>query len=161
MISHTGDLSENDLQAILKVVEKNAKANGDRSTVVKRLFSVLVESLQNLRAHGARGEHGGMATCVVVGMDPDFYYVNTGDPIENSLVKKLKGHVEHINSLSREDLRKLYMEVLSDGTRSAKGGAGLGLITIVLRSQNPIELNLEPIDAKFSYLKLRTCIARK
>lgn len=160
LISHTGDLSENDLQAILNSVERTAKENGDKPAVVKRFFSVMVESLQNLRAHGARSGNGSMSTCIVVGQGPEHYFVDSGDPIRNSDIPRLKAHVEKINAMARAELRAFYLEVLSDGSRSSKGGAGLGLITIALRSKNALGLVTEKINEEFSYLKLSFRVSR-
>lgn len=154
LISHTGDLSETDLQAILESIEKTGAESGDKPTVVKRLFSVMVESLQNLRAHGARSEQGTMATCVVVGVDEEHYLVDTGNPVAKNEVDGLKARIEKINVMERQELRAFYMNVLSDGSRSEKGGAGLGLITIVLRSMNPIEFAIDKINGEYCYLKL-------
>lgn len=161
LISHTGDLTESDLQTILDSIEKKAQKNRDKSSVVKRLFSVMVESLQNLRAHGARSEQGSMATCVVVGEDVNHYFVDTGNPISIDEVGRLKDRIEKINVLQREDLRALYMKVLADGSRSVKGGAGLGLITLVLRSKNPIVFGIDQINDEYCYLKLGFRIDRK
>lgn len=160
LLSHTGDLSESDLQAILNSIERTAKDNGDKPAVVKRFFSVMVESLQNLRAHGARSEQGGMATCIVVGQGDDCYYVDTGDPIKNEDVPRLQAHVEKINSMERPVLREFYMQVLANGSRSEKGGAGLGLITIALRSKNKLEMHIQPVDDHHSYLKFSFKVSR-
>jgi len=161
LISHTGDLSEADLQTILDSIEKTAIENGDKPAVVKRLFSVMVESLQNLRAHGARSEQGNMATCVVVGAEEGHYLVDTGNPVANDEVNDLKARIERINAMERLQLRAFYMKVLSDGSRSEKGGAGLGLITLVLRSKNPIEFAIDQINDEYGYLKLGFRIDRK
>ena len=161
LISHTGDLSETDLQMVLDSIENTARENGDKPAVIKRLFSVMVESLQNLRAHGARSEQGSMATCVVVGIEDGYYLVDTGNPITNDDVDGLKARIEKINAMDRQELRAFYMKVLSDGSRSEKGGAGLGLITLALRSKNPIEFGIDKINEEHCYLKLGFRIDRK
>ena len=161
LISHTGDLSESDLEAILNRIEKISKENDDPPAVIKRLFSVMVESLQNLRAHGERSVDGGMATCVVVGVTDEYYLVDTGNPINSKDVEAFRSKVEELNKLQRNDLRKLYLDVLSDGKRSDKGGAGLGMITISLRSKNQIEIQVAPVNGECSYLKLGFRIGRK
>jgi hypothetical protein len=62
--------------------------------------------------------------------------------------------LERVRSLNDADLKKEYLEVLSNGELSKKGGAGLGFITIDLKSNNNIELEFQPLNNEYSLFSM-------
>jgi ElaB/YqjD/DUF883 family membrane-anchored ribosome-binding protein len=76
--------------------------------------------------------------------------------IENEKIENLKKHLEKINSLDSEYLKKYYLEILEKGNISDKGGAGLGLIEMARKSGSKLEYDFSPVDEKYSYFYLQT-----
>ncbi len=54
----------------------------------------------------------------------------------------------------------MYMEVLSNGIMSNKGGAGLGFITMSLKSKNKLEYHAEEVSDKLYFLSLEITLDR-
>jgi hypothetical protein len=48
------------------------------------------------------------------------------------------------------------MDVLSNGELSAKGGAGLGFLTIALKSSNNIDFDFETLNKEYSLFSLQS-----
>ena len=48
-------------------------------------------------------------------------------------------------------LKEFYMDTLTDGQRSSKGGAGLGFITVAMKAKSKIEYTFETLNE--DYLK--------
>jgi hypothetical protein len=55
-----------------------------------------------------------------------------------------------VNDKDRDELKKLYVQTITNGKFSAKGGAGLGFIEMAKTSGNNLEFSFESIDETFS-----------
>ena len=69
-----------------------------------------------------------------------------------------------VNRLNKEDstgIKKIYLDTLTNGEISKKGGAGLGIITMAMKSKNKVLLNSLKIDNKFSLLTIEINLDKK
>jgi hypothetical protein len=74
----------------------------------------------------------------------------TSNPIRNDDINTLKGKIELVNNKDREELKNLYVQTITNGKFSVKGGAGLGFIEMAKTSGNNLQFSFEPIDDSFS-----------
>ncbi len=74
--------------------------------------------------------------------------VYAGNAVPNTTVKKLEERLKSIQSFSTFELKKQYMDVLTNGSLSEKGGAGLGFLTMALKAQ---EINFDFINLNNDY----------
>jgi hypothetical protein len=74
----------------------------------------------------------------------------TSNPVKNEDINVLKCKIELVNDKDREELKKLYVQTITNGKFSAKGGAGLGFIEMAKTSGNNLEFSFESIDETFS-----------
>jgi len=123
-----------------------------------RIYFIMVEGLQNVTRHqdeviDETTDYSGIFAIQKKGAR---YLITTGNLIVNSKVDSLKQKLERVNSLDREDLKKLHREILSTGELSDKGGAGLGLIEMARRSGNKLLFDFEYVDLYWSYFYLQT-----
>jgi len=80
--------------------------------------------------------------------------INSANVINRNVVFELNDSIEHINTLSQEELKKLKLQLLEHGKVSNKGGAGLGLIEIVRKTKLPLQKMFFPLTNDFSLLLL-------
>lgn len=120
----------------------------------------MVESIQNISRHGDAREDSEEMTSSFFSIQKQnkWYYITTGNIIENSKIGNLKSKLDKINSLDTEELDKFYREVLGNGQLSSKGGAGLGLIEMVRKSGNKLSYQLERINDESSFFYLHSDI---
>jgi len=83
----------------------------------------------------------------------------TGNYMETKNVEELKGKLELVNSMDKLELKAYYKEILSNGTRSSKGTAGLGMIDIARKSGQKLDYYFEEIDTKMTFFSLTVKIA--
>ena len=95
---------------------------------------------------------------VMVVRNEKSFLIQTGNYIDNALVKDLDAKLQKINSLDREHLREYYREVLGNGFITEKGTAGLGMIDIARKSGNKLEYEFLEIDKHFSFFSLNVKI---
>jgi hypothetical protein len=83
------------------------------------------------------------------------FYITSANLIENSEVERLRESLNQVNSLNKEELKKLYLEVLTEGGFSEKGGAGLGLVEMARKSGQPLQFDFKKVNDRLSYYYLQ------
>ena len=92
----------------------------------KKVFNVLVECLQNLYHHiddfevkGTKEEISKKKSAIfMISRHEEHYNIITGNFIANENIEKLKGRIDHINTLEREELKAYYKSTLNNGEMS-------------------------------------------
>jgi hypothetical protein len=155
---YRGSFTQTLTRKILSLAESNLQRLIDKSSLQNRIYFIMVEGLQNVTRHqdeviDEATDYSGIFAIQKKGAR---YLITTGNLIVNSKVDSLKQKLERVNSLDREDLKKLHREILSTGELSDKGGAGLGLIEMARRSGNKLLFDFEYVDLYWSYFYLQT-----
>ncbi|MDX2361800.1 MAG: SiaB family protein kinase [Crocinitomicaceae bacterium] len=138
LVSHLGTFSQDLVSSISESTEEIVKSAGDDRLVVKRIFSILIEGLQNIRLHGEKDELDRQLGYLIVSRDPTEYKITMANMINFEDYQKVEKYLEGINDLSETHLRETYIDILSNEFLSNKGGAGLGFITTRMKSGNPL-----------------------
>ena len=151
--------------SIISLAENNLDSSGESNKVKKRVFSILVECLQNVTRHQTSDSleeiEPEQAGVVVIQNENNAYQITSGNVVEKKAIPHLVGMLEKINSLEKDELKLYYKEVLEDGIISDKGGAGLGLIEMARRSGNKLFFDFTEIDENISYFYLHTAISKE
>jgi hypothetical protein len=90
----------------------------------------------------------------IVGKKDDVWNVITANKILNERIDDLKNSIDHINSLTRDELNALYKKQIREGSLSNKGGAGLGLIDIARKTGRKLDYQFLPLEDKKNYFFL-------
>ncbi len=159
MLSFKGDITTDLLTSILQIVENKLDRFGESPKVKKRMFSILVECLQNLYHHidsppRSMGSGDQPSVIIMIAKNVTGYSVITGNFILNDSADWLKQKLEEINAMSSEDIKELYKSVLADGKLSEKGGGGLGMIDIARKSGEKLEFGFIPFGESRSFFSL-------
>ena len=145
VLSHFGELTQALVNSISVSIENKMKESADKKNIVKRMFSILVEAMQNIRIHGERDEKDLQISFLTVLQSPEYYRLTLSNLVKTVHVSKIATRIDQLNKLELPDVKNLYMEVLSNGIISNKGGAGLGFITMSLKSKNKLILTSEKV----------------
>jgi hypothetical protein len=121
----------------------------------KKLVTVMIESLENIYKYS--DEYISFLETVKeyfptfsINKNSHTIQVVTSNPIRNQHVDILRSHIECVNGKSRDELKQLYFETITNGKFSKKGGAGLGFIEMAKTSGNNLEYSFDPISDEFS-----------
>jgi len=160
IVSHFGEFSQELVNSLSISIENILKESGDKKGVVKRMFSILVEGLQNVRIHGERDETGSQTSFLTILQSEDYYMLSLANLVNTSNISKIVERIKHLNQLELPEIKSLYMEVLSNGIMSNKGGAGLGFITMALKSKNKLNYSIDEVSEFLTLLSLEVKIDR-
>lgn len=165
LLSFKGEITSELLTSILQIMESKMENLQEEPKMKKKVYNVLVECLQNLYHHMDdtsmdSGDKNRSAIFMIGKMDHK-YNVITGNYILNENVAGLKHRIDEVNSLSKEELKEYYKQVLNNGEMSLKGGGGLGMIDIARKTGEKLVYNFLPIDDKLSFFSLNIKISQQ
>jgi hypothetical protein len=149
-----GDFNQDLVNAILILAERGPEVQNSSTVVRARVFSVLVECMQNIRKYGSPTSSSDLKPgIVIVCMDGEGYLLKTGNFVDNKNVPDLKQRLDNVIRLGKDELKDLHKKVLGETKLSEKSGAGLGLISIARKSDGMGYL-FKTIDDKTSFYAL-------
>jgi hypothetical protein len=160
-VNHFGVFSQDLINSIAGGVEELMVSNGDQKKIIKRVFSILIEGLQNVRLHGESDELDRQLAFLLVCKNISSYVIVFGNIIQNEDRDVLITYLDKINKLNETELKELYFKVLSKGYLSKKGGAGLGFLTMRLKSQNVLTYTIDNLLDDKSLFKVEVLINRE
>jgi hypothetical protein len=159
LVSHNGSFSQELVGSLSNGVEELMVSKGDHRVVIKRMFSILLEGLQNIRLHGKQDAEGSQLAFLVIAAAEDSYKVMMANMVENSSIDKIQTYLNDLNTHNEHILKEKYLDVLSNEFMTVKGGAGLGLITTRMKS-GPLLYRFEDLDDDNSLFILEVNLPR-
>lgn len=159
LVIHHGELSQNVISTIENCVEEKISNLVIAKSLIKKIFHVSVETLQNIYTHGHKNKNGEQHNFFILSKNNNHINVISANLISNNLVSSLETKIDAINSFSdKQALKEHYLEHLEKNTMSEKGGAGLGFITIGIKSGNELKTEFKKINNDFSLFILISSI---
>jgi len=122
-----------------------------RKTIIKKLFSIVIEGLQNIRLHGEHDDEGQKLAAFLCWQSGEKYFISFSNLMDQGDKEKISTIVSSINEKEKMELKQHYISVMNNGIMSKAGGAGLGLITMAMKSENTI-------STSFTDLEMDLCI---
>ncbi len=145
-----------DLITMLLLMAKN---NIGGRAVMKKIYNIMIECLENLTKHSLQSDDTEFPAIFLFGKNDDSYYLATGNRVDEETKNQLQQKLEKANSLDKAGLRNWYNEILmSDTGISERGGAGLGIIDMAMKSGHPFNFTFDKIDSEFSFFTLKVQI---
>jgi hypothetical protein len=160
LVSHCGTFSQDFINSLVVGNEELMHSSGDKKTLVKRVFSILIEGLQNIRIHGEVDELNDQIAYMMIAKDSESYKINLGNIIKSSKIDQISTQISKLNTLSLEEVKILYNKVLTEEMFSEKGGAGLGFIIMRMKSGNLLNFKILPLSESKSFFSVEILLDR-
>jgi hypothetical protein len=160
ILFYKGNVDSDVINNVLDTVEDKMTSMNEQSRLRKKVYNVLVESLQNLYHHVDKvpsdfedqtSERFGMLAVKKVDTG---YKIITGNFVHIDNVERLEEKIKRINRSSHEEIKELYKFILNHQRISAKGGGGLGLVDIVRKTGNKLDYSFKKYDDIYSFFYL-------
>ena len=164
ILVYQGDFTQETTKSILAMAERNIDSSGEESSIKRKVFNVMVESLQNIVKHSDElvdGETRSHAAIFLIGREPNRYTIMSGNPIRKTNIPKLKESLEKINALDKDGLKELYKEIIKNTTISEKGGAGLGFVDMARKSGSKLEFEFPEMSPDYCFFSLKVNVPRE
>lgn len=161
VMSHSGVFSQDLVNSLGEGAEEILIAANEKKPMIRRIFSVLIEGLQNIRIHGELNTEGVQNGILVFAKGDGFYKISFGNLIFNGSIPAMEKRLNELNSLEEEELKQRYMAVLSEGILSNKGGAGLGFITMKMKAKSHLNFEFHPVSEDYSMFTYELVVHRE
>lgn len=157
--SYCGPISHELTELIVQTLRTQTKLNRTSPSMSLKLFSVFVEMIENISHYSLPAETDKINCSlgegiVVVGKENDNYFLCCGNFVVTTEVEKLQGRLEHLQNMTRSELKSHYQEQRRKEPDAASKGAGLGFIEIA-RKTSTFEFKIKKIDNKRSFFSMQ------
>lgn len=159
LVSHYGELSQSVISNLEGNIEEKITSLDIAKGPIKKIFFISVETLQNMLLHGHKNNQGEQHNFFILVKNGSNLKVISSNLVANSSIPALEKQINTINSFDDEKaLKAYYLEHLENNTMSEKGGAGLGFITIGMKSGNKLKVDFKKINDQFSLFTLTSSV---
>jgi len=161
ILSYSGYVSEAILFALGEALKLRMSARDADALLVKRLFSIFVEQVQNIIRYSQERTAGPPplgAGIVLVGEEDGSFFVICGNIVPADRIDRLRSRLDAIAAMDKDDLRRFYREKLREAPEEESQGATLGLIEIARRASLPPSYDVVALDEERSFFCLKAFV---
>lgn len=163
VIDYRGAIQYETIGELIHKLKGQVHIMGIQIGTYKRILLVMIETLENIMKHSRKPtdidetEHDTASTMAITRDDHKFY-LYASNILDNSVIPILKKKLDHLNSLTKQEVKDLYKDTITNGEFTNTGGAGLGLIEMVKISGNKIGYEFLPLNELWSRFTLQVTI---
>ncbi len=163
IFTYKGELSFNAIESILNDYKLCIQHFDVELVVRKRIYSILVECLENTYRHTSQNIANMKHTHVELYLfdADDNFVISIGNHILNKYITELTNRINLVNSLDQVGINRLYRASISKANISDKGGAGLGIIEIARNSRQKIKYQIESVNNDTSFFRFEIYVSKK
>jgi len=141
---------------VLSFTETRLAEDDIETNVRKRVFSILVEIIDNVAKYspGREPEEKFGMPIAIIRLENKTYSVVSGNLILNENVDRLREKIDTINSYDKAGLKELFRKSLADQTAGSDSTGNMGLIDMARKSGSKLEYKFEKVNDLYSYYML-------
>ncbi len=146
LIDFEGAISYATMERILNKLRASTEFQEMGKPARKRLYGTVVESIDNIFKYGVGIRGNALANkrapILKVSKVKGHFVVTAGNMVRNEDIDDLKFKLDRVNQLDDEALKSLYEDIINKESSDEDRGAGLGLITMAMRSEEEIKYSV-------------------
>jgi hypothetical protein len=148
-----GHISPDVGKEVLSITETKLSDEVVESKLRKRVFSILVEILENLSKYspGKEPERQYGMPVVMIKLVDKVYSLTTGNIILNAQVGHLKEKLDAINNYDKTGLKEFFIKSLMRQEINSDSTGNMGLIDMARKSGSKLDYQFERINELYSY----------
>lgn len=149
----SGHLNQAVGREVISFTEKKLSEENIEQTLRKRVFSILVEMIENVAKYspGREDEEKYGMPLAMLRFRQGRYHISTGNLVRNSQTDILREKMNIISRLDNDELREYFKKSLSEQTPETESTGNMGLIEMAWKSGNKLHYRLSPVNDIYSY----------
>ncbi len=162
---YNGPVSQVLVVEIGDIIKKSIEDDSDKK-VINRIFSILVEQMQNIIKYSVQKKSGEgnnpfvlSSGIIAVGLEGADYSVISGNVISNSDIDRVRQRLDLIIGMDRDQQKEYYKAMRRKEPDPQSRGAGLGFIEMARKASRPLEYCFTPIDEEHSFFALKAIVS--
>ena len=167
MLFYKGNIDSEVINKVLDVLEGKLLSRHENPRLRKKVYNVMVESLQNLYHHadqvpsGYKAPHPERFGLVMLERTDRGYRITTCNFVTKMRLHELERKITSINNSSNEEIKELYKEILNHQEITEKGLGGLGLVDIARKTGNRLEYRFRQYDDVHAAFRLSATVVHE
>lgn len=159
---YLGEFSHEITKMFTSMAESDMERNNEERSVQRRVYHVMVETLQNMNKHSDEFKEDGIGNGLfIIGKMDDTYCIITSNKVASAHRENLERALLSVNNATPEELNQMYKDQIRNGRISERGGAGLGLIDIARKTGEELEYQFLQLDGDYLFFILKVEINAK
>ncbi|HKK42975.1 MAG TPA: SiaB family protein kinase [Bacteroidales bacterium] len=152
----SGHISPDIGKEVVSLTETKMYEEEVEESLKRKVFSVLVEILQNVESYcpGREAEKEYGMSVAILGLKDGVYSLTSGNLILNERVDELRGKIDIINRYDEEELKDFFRVSLSGQTTLTDSTGNMGLIEIARKSGSKLDYQFKRLNDMYSYYLL-------
>jgi hypothetical protein len=148
-----GHISSDVGKEVLSFTETKLSENEVNLKLRRRVFSILVELLDNVAKYspGKEAEREFGMPIAMIKVTGENYFITTGNLILNTQVSHLKEKIDIINKYDKAGLKEFFVKSLSGQTLLTDSTGNMGLIDMARKSGSKLSYQFEMVNEFYSY----------
>ena len=159
ILNYNGPVTLETTEVLLEKAKNNLDSHDIKKVFKKRIFTVLDECIENILRYQAKAESAPVQPYIKLEKEGLEYRITAGNPILKSDITGLVEKLKKITDSDKEALQNMYEEQINTETDLNKNSAGLGLLIIAQKADNPIQYSLTTISETYSIIELCVSIS--
>ena len=148
------------MESLLTGLKKSRDFAGLNKTTAKRTYSLFAECIDNIYKHSALKSSADkkMQPHISVRKEHGKIIISAGNPVTAEAAGILALKLEKIQNSGRTELKVLFENKMNREFRPEENGAGLGFITMALKSGNSIDYSFRPEKDGYLFFEMKISI---
>ncbi|MEG6585129.1 SiaB family protein kinase [Dendrosporobacter sp. 1207_IL3150] len=164
LISFSGRFSQGIIEELGNAVRIYMENDQKPKNAIHNVFAIFIEQTQNIKNYCVSKQNYPSSEIiansgiVTIGKNDEYYFICSGNVIENGDVALLAERIAGISGLDKDALKKLYKEKIRQEVAPDAVGAGIGLIDMARKATQPLEYSVIKLDDSYSYFTLKVVV---
>ena len=162
IINFEGSISFETMEQLLNQLKAARQFDALRKPVKKRVYGTVVETIDNIFKYATPFKGKDLLLRrppkIQVRKINGKFIVSAGNLIKKDQIDGLKYKLNRVNGMNDHELKMLYEEVINKDSTEEDSGAGLGLITMAMRTDEEIRYQFDPAGPTHAYFTMHITI---
>jgi hypothetical protein len=152
----SGHFSNDVGKEVLSFTETKLSEEDVDTGVRRKVFSILVETLENVAKYspGLEPEEKFGMPVAMIRLHWNTYILTTGNLISNEKVAPLKDKLDVINNSDKGELKALFKKAILEQSIDSESTGNMGLLEMARKSGNKLEYQFDKVNDQYSYYTL-------
>lgn len=161
VLGYRGAINQDLIIMFVKLAETKIYPKYKSPAFRRKIFSVLIESLQNIHKYAIPDETGFNNAYFLVKKTKGGLQVATGNLVNEEAKLKLEKNIEIVNSANIIELKELSKKKLFEERNVSFDSVGVGIFDLAIKSNKNVAFNFHPADKGLNFFTLEVELENK
>ena len=158
---HVGEFSQEILISLISLIDNSLLKNSMSTGFKKRLKYIVIETIQNIISHSDKIDNESLLAYIVLTENSDSYTLTATNTILNENTPQFISCIKELLKADKNELNTIIEQRLQLAELDENGRAGIGLLSILYKTDKNFDYKFTQIGDKISILNLSLTLHKK